>query len=204
MTLYDLLEIPDTADQDVIKAAYRRLAMKWHPDRNQDDAEAEARFKAIKEAYEVLSDPAARQQYDQTGTIPGNGPSREQQLHTDAVAVLTDAMASTFDPLTTDLIDLMQRKVRQHQRDMEGQRKQATAALEKLRRLAGKFSRADGKPNLLGEHILTQVANLEMQLAQLDTLIGGCDELVEYIGSYQFDRDGAASYTPMAVWGMSA
>lgn len=64
---YEILSVERTADDEEIKRAYRRLAMKYHPDRNPNDPEAEARFKEAAEAYEVLSDPATRQRYDQFG-----------------------------------------------------------------------------------------------------------------------------------------
>lgn len=64
---YEILSVEQSADGDEIKRAYRRLAMKYHPDRNPGDAEAEARFKEAAEAYEVLSDPNKRQRYDQFG-----------------------------------------------------------------------------------------------------------------------------------------
>ena len=64
---YEVLSVERTADGEEIKRAYRRLAMKYHPDRNQGDAEAEVRFKECAEAYEVLSDPGKRQRYDQFG-----------------------------------------------------------------------------------------------------------------------------------------
>lgn len=64
---YEVLSVERTADGEEIKRAYRRLAMKYHPDRNPGDAEAEASFKECAEAYEVLSDPQKRQIYDQFG-----------------------------------------------------------------------------------------------------------------------------------------
>ncbi len=64
---YDVLGVSKGASKDEIKKAYRRLAMKNHPDRNPDDAEAEARFKQASEAYEVLSDDQKRTAYDQFG-----------------------------------------------------------------------------------------------------------------------------------------
>ena len=64
---YEVLEVPRDADEGVLKKAYRRLAMKYHPDRNPDDAEAEEAFKECKEAYEILSDPRKRSAFDQFG-----------------------------------------------------------------------------------------------------------------------------------------
>lgn len=64
---YAILGITKTASADEIKKTYRRLARKYHPDMNPGDKQAEARFKEVSEAYEVLSDPEKRQKYDQFG-----------------------------------------------------------------------------------------------------------------------------------------
>jgi molecular chaperone DnaJ len=64
---YKLLDLPRNASEADIKKAYRRLAMKFHPDRNPDNPEAEHRFKECKEAYEILTDPRKRAAYDQFG-----------------------------------------------------------------------------------------------------------------------------------------
>mgnify|MGYP001825799317 FL=1 len=64
---YEVLGISRDASQDEIKKSYRRLAMKFHPDRNKDDAEAETKFKEAKEAYEVLKDEDKRSAYDRFG-----------------------------------------------------------------------------------------------------------------------------------------
>ncbi|MFA6065822.1 MAG: molecular chaperone DnaJ [Candidatus Babeliaceae bacterium] len=64
---YTILGVTKTASQDDIKAAYRKLALKYHPDRNPGNKEAEEQFKEAAEAYEVLSDAQKRQQYDQFG-----------------------------------------------------------------------------------------------------------------------------------------
>ena len=61
---YDILGVSKDADQDEIKKAYRKLAMKYHPDRNKDNKAAEEKFKDINEANDVVSDAQKRQQYD--------------------------------------------------------------------------------------------------------------------------------------------
>jgi molecular chaperone DnaJ len=63
---YDVLGVARNATPDEVKKAFRRLAMQYHPDRNQEDG-AEARFKEVNEAYEVLSDPERRAMYDRFG-----------------------------------------------------------------------------------------------------------------------------------------
>ncbi len=64
---YSLLEVERTADDATIKSSFRKLAMRWHPDRNPGDGEAESRFKAINEAYDCLKDPQKRAAYDRFG-----------------------------------------------------------------------------------------------------------------------------------------
>ncbi len=64
---YDLLGVHQQADDSTIKSAYRKLAMKYHPDRNAGDSHAEARFKEINTAYETLKDPNKRSLYDRFG-----------------------------------------------------------------------------------------------------------------------------------------
>jgi molecular chaperone DnaJ len=65
---YQVLSVPRNATEDAITKAYRRLAMKYHPDRNPDDKDAGERFKEAKEAYEILTDAQKRAAYDQYGS----------------------------------------------------------------------------------------------------------------------------------------
>src|SRR5262249_27569916 len=70
---YDVLGVAKKATADEIKSAYRKLARQYHPDRNPGDKQAEARFKEVQEAYDVLSDPAKGSVYDRYGTAGPDG-----------------------------------------------------------------------------------------------------------------------------------
>jgi molecular chaperone DnaJ len=72
--LYGTLGIAKGASQDEIKKAYRKLARQYHPDANPGDPSAEERFKEVQHAYDVLSDPEKRKQYDRFGSENGRGP----------------------------------------------------------------------------------------------------------------------------------
>ena len=68
---YDILGVERDDDHATIKSAYRKLALKYHPDRNPGDRAAEETFKEITQAYEILSDSGKRQRFDRTGSADG-------------------------------------------------------------------------------------------------------------------------------------
>ena len=84
---YEILGVERTASADEIKRSYRRLAMKWHPDRNPGDAQAEIEFKACAEAYEVLGDEVKRRLYDQHGHagLRGNPHHDFRSMHVEEI-----------------------------------------------------------------------------------------------------------------------
>lgn len=92
---YEVLGVARDASPDQIKKAYRRSAHKYHPDRNQDDPDAETKFKGASEAYEVLSSPQKRRQYDQYGHEGLRGVGMHDYVHMD-VGDITSMFADIF------------------------------------------------------------------------------------------------------------
>jgi len=88
---YEVLGVSRGASEAEIKRAYRQLAMKWHPDRNPGDPTAEAKFKEINQAYEVLKDPQKRAAYDRYGHRAfENGPGPEASAGFDFASFADD------------------------------------------------------------------------------------------------------------------
>ena len=103
--LYDIIGVSNSANQDEIKKAYRKIAMKYHPDKNPDDTEAERKFKESAEAYSVLSDAQKRRQYDQfghagvgLGDAPGGTGVHGNMSMEDIFSSFGDIFGGDFDP----------------------------------------------------------------------------------------------------------
>src|ERR1700724_2199384 len=89
---YETLEVDRNADESRLKAAFRKLAMKWHPDKNPGDATSEMRFKEINEAYDVLKDGDKRAAYDRFGhaAFENGGGGRANGFGFDFASSFTD------------------------------------------------------------------------------------------------------------------
>jgi DnaJ-class molecular chaperone len=87
---YQILGLRPEADKDEIKKAYRKEALKSHPDRNPGDSRAEERFKEVAEAYGVLSDPEKRRQYDDARTFGDSQQARQGGFHYSQEEILRD------------------------------------------------------------------------------------------------------------------
>lgn len=92
---YSVLQVDRKASDDDIKKAYRKLAMKYHPDRNKGDKDAETKFKTVNEAYEILSDKQKRAAYDMHGHA-GVDPSAAAQARAHAEANFSDIFGDIF------------------------------------------------------------------------------------------------------------
>src|SRR5207342_3367884 len=95
---YEVLEVERTAGETQLKAAFRKLAMKWHPDRNPADKTSEVRFKEINEAYEVLKDADKRAAYDRFGhaAFEHGGPGAGGNFGADFGSAFSDLFEGIF------------------------------------------------------------------------------------------------------------
>ena len=94
---YDVLGVAKGASKDELKKAYRKLAMKFHPDRNPDDEQASEKFKELSEAYEILSDDQKRQTYDNFGHEGVNSSFSSSQGAADAFSdIFGDIFSDIF------------------------------------------------------------------------------------------------------------
>ena len=105
---YDILGVDRSAQGDELKKAYRKLAMKYHPDRNPDDASASEKFKEATEAYEVLSDSSKRSAYDQFGHqgVDASGFSSGGRSPTDAFNDILEIYSEIFLEAEIHFLDL--------------------------------------------------------------------------------------------------
>jgi len=102
---YEILEVSRTSTDQEIKSAYRKIAMKFHPDRNPGDKAAEDRFKEAAEAYSVLSDPDKRKRYDAYGHAGVSGSAGAGGFGLGAES-LTNAASTRILVLSSPLIHL--------------------------------------------------------------------------------------------------
>lgn len=97
---YKILGVARTATVDEIRSAFRRLALKHHPDRNPGDKAAEARFKEIAQAYDVLSDPEKRKRHDRGGDAPSyvgsEEPFADSKEFVDVMSAISDVLDGFF------------------------------------------------------------------------------------------------------------
>ncbi|XP_039114884.1 chaperone protein DnaJ-like [Dioscorea cayenensis subsp. rotundata] len=86
---YQILEVGSDASDETIRSNFIRLALKWHPDKRKDEAGATSRFQQINEAYQVLSDPVKRQEYDAQGIRNIQGSSLNNYLNRNKGMILS-------------------------------------------------------------------------------------------------------------------
>ena len=193
--LYDTLGIGSDASPEDVKAAYRRAAMAHHPDRNPGDEEAAARFRAVQEAYDVLSDPEKRAAYDRTGEVP-NGNSPEAALHADAINVFVEAIGRAGpNPSSYNIVELMETLVRSKQETLRRAMASNAVQIRKLDAVLSRIGRKEGVagPNVLRGFLEQDLAAKRQQDLRLREALSHGEKLFAYVQTYTFEVEPPAA-----------
>ena len=182
MTLYDDLELqPDCSFED-IKHQYRTLAKKHHPDLG-GDAEV---FKRIKFAYEVLSDPDRRKQYDETKTTTGSINIRIEAIQ--ELANIFNNIIPNFDPDTgANLIELMTNDISRSTVRVHADITQCEKYIKKLEVVSNKIKLKDtNKDNLIDSFIQQQIDYRNKDLEVYKKRLEICNIMTDIINNYEY------------------
>lgn len=190
---YRVLKVKKTATPEEIKTAYKKLAMQHHPDRNPGDAKAEERFKAVGEAFEVLSDERKRKEYDETGKVSGGiGRDPDSDLHQSVMQILrnilTDlALANTLK--RREVIKLFQARVEEAGiRPLEKQLKELKILAEQFEDAATRFDTTE-PVNVLKEMMESSVKTLRISMEQCSDELAKQKRLHAFFGKYTYRTD---------------
>jgi curved DNA-binding protein CbpA len=180
MDPYLELEISIDASEEEIKAQYRALAMIHHPDKGGD----EEKFKRIKEAYEILSDPIRRKGYDMSGDAESNLQLRNSAL--DHIAQMVNQIVPDFDSEQGDLIGSMHIEVTKIRQSMFENINICNKYLENLNKVVVRINAKHNKQNILLELVQKQIDQRKREHEDFTKRIQICDLEIEILKDYEY------------------
>jgi curved DNA-binding protein CbpA len=191
-SLYDLLELKNSANAEEIKKAYRKKANQYHPDKNPGDTEAAARFREITLAYEVLSNPERRQEYDTTGKYAeDNGKGNP---YADIFPVIQQTFTVTISSLVKNgrspkFVDVVKEmKLNIHKDILEANRKKdelVKAKKELENNVLGRFE-TDLDDNLLDRLTRREILFIENGIKNHEKAIEVLHKVLDCLKHYKF------------------
>lgn len=181
MTLYDTLGLQPDATADDIKKAYRRLAMQHHPDRRGDKAD----FQKVKEAYEVLSDPDRRAQYDKDGTVDIKSPLRQQAEHF-LPSVAEAVFNACPDPDKFDLVAAMKSEMAQARLLLVPEQMALNDMERKLKKALKRFKRKNGE-NFIAALLQERIDSIKRQADAKEHQFQLYGEVLNVLEDYSYD-----------------
>lgn len=179
-SLYDVLGVAKDATPDQIKKAYRSKAQASHPDR---EGGSEAAFKAVKTAYEVLSDPARRAQYDTHGTT-----TEEVPVEVEASAELAKLFSDLLEQESDRPMYIMRTALKERKDHVNKLLKQAEAARTRLEKLNGKWLRKSDNSysNMMQDIINGKLAALNSGLSRFKRSQRVLDAVTQLLDDHEF------------------
>lgn len=195
ISLYDILQVKKDATQEEIKASYRRMAQRFHPDRHPGDPEAATKFMDVQEAYEVLSDPARREKYDETGEVVRVTLDPDAPLYHDTAMIFAQIFSDQSVEETDDIIALMIEKVIENKNRLHRavlQTKTSLARMQAFRKRVSKKGEEEA-PNVVGGWLDQQIRGAEEALGKYSEAIEFSTRLAQYFRTYDWDTSSEFS-----------
>jgi len=180
MDPYLELEVSIDATEEEIKIKFRSLAMIHHPDKGGD----EEKFKRIKEAYELLTDPIRRKSYDMSGNAESNLAIRNAAL--DHISQMMSAIVPNFDSENENLIHIMHHEVTNIRQDMFNNINVCNKHLEKLQKVVIRINAKHQKQNILLEQVQKQIEHRTNEEIEFKRRIQICDLVIEILKDYDY------------------
>jgi len=198
INLYRVLGVRKTADAEAIKRAFRKLAMRFHPDRNPGDPKAAAKFQWVQLAYEVLSDPIKRTRYDATGEHDSGKADNRQAILINALRnafllAMARIVKSMRDAGQVDMLTEVRSAASKCEHECARNADKLRHARTKVAKLLKRFHKTGRGENLMEAVIAQELVNLDKQIADFETLTQANREALEYLKDYSFD--GANGFT---------
>lgn len=191
--LYEILEVEPSASEDEIKKAYRKKAQAVHPDKGGDTE----LFQEIAKAYEILSNAEKREHFDKTGE------EFRDEIKEEVIGALIHIVMSVIDNNDSryiDVIAIARKSVEEQQNRHQISKKQLEKQIASLENTASRIIVAEGKENILQSAILSNITNLETQIAALDKVNQIGVRILEMLSDYTYQKETNPVWTPMPIW----
>lgn len=190
--LYRTLGVKKDATEEQIKKAYRKLSLKFHPDRNPGDDKAADKFKEITHAFEILSDPQRRAAYDATGDE-----SNTRVPETETNTILSNVLAVVLIEvsgmgrnvakvdLVKEMTNKLKRKIKANQEENKGSKK----TREAFEKALGRFS-SDDEDNVLEQQLKWHIAEIDRMIEANNKAVAMYQKCLDVLKRYKYRTDG--------------
>jgi len=184
---YEILGVPQDASAADIRAAYKKLAQQWHPDKHPNDiASATKRFQELDEAYTILSDAEKRARYDNLGDAEQ---SEENELATHAIRLLTESAMQLLDQpgdhrdILRKMCDVM---IEKHKASIQD----ALIRIRKREQLATRWKTKLGGRNIFANALRREILRLREHIETSKVAIDIAKECLRILAEYEYDPGG--------------